>query len=520
MVSSGKPVASEIGVEIIKKGGNAIDAAVAVGFAIGVAEPATSGLGGGGFMTIKTAKMNKPIFLDFREYAPVAATSCMWQFDEQGKVKDKENAIGAKSVSTPGEVAGLIYALENYGTLSLEEVIEPAVRLAEQGIEVSDLMVKMLETYSKYLCHCPYANRIFLRNGDYYKTGEKLVNKNLARTLRNIADSGAEAFYKGTISETIVETVQSLGGILSHEDLRDYQVELKEPVVGHYRGYDIVSSPPPSSGGTHIIQTLNILENFDIGKLEVNSAEYLHLFSEAFKLSYEDRANFMGDTAFVEVPLNGLRSKEYAKKLSKKIDMKNAHNTKDCDPWTYEHDDTTHYSIADEDGNMVSVTKTINHFFGACIVAGETGILLNDTMADFSTKKYDINSVDKRKKPLSTMAPTIILKDGQPVAVIGSPGGNRIINVVVQVISKIIDHQMDIQDAIDSPRITQNYSNTLFYEDRIDPDTIKTLEMMGHEMKACGAYDKKMGGVNGLCYTDSVIVGGADPRRDGVAIGL
>ncbi|MCH4887489.1 gamma-glutamyltransferase [Acidaminobacter sp. JC074] len=520
MVSSGKEKASEIGAKILKEGGNAIDAAVAVGFAMGVCEPATSGLGGGGFMTIKTADMTEPVFLDFREFAPEAASTCMWQLGQDGKVINKENAIGAKSVSVPGEVAGMVYALENYGSLSLEEVIMPSVDLAEKGIEVTEMMKKMLETYSKYLKDCRSASQVYLRGDRPYQVGEMFINPSLGKSLRLIASKGPDVFYKGQIGDAIVKTVKEKGGILTKKDLLDYKVDIKKPVIGHYRGYDIISSPPPSSGGTHIIQTLNILENFEVKDLQVNSPEYIHLFAEAFKLAYEDRAKFMGDTDFVDVPLNGLRSKAYAKILAEKIDLNKATNTAYYDPWTYEHDDTTHYSIADKEGNVVSVTKTINHFFGSCMVAEGTGILLNDTMADFSTKKYDINSVDTRKKPLSTMAPTIILKDGKPVAVLGSPGGNRIINAVVQVISKIIDHDMDVQEAIDSPRITQNFSNSLCYEDRIPEETVQALSEMGHEMLVRDAFDKRMGGVNGVCYKDGQIIGGADSRRDGVAIGL
>ena len=521
MVSSGKKVASLIGIEILKKGGNAIDAAVAVGFAIGVAEPATSGLGGGGFMTIKTTALDQPHFIDFREFAPEAASTNMWTIDTNGKVKERENAIGAKSISVPGEVAGMIYALEKYGTMPLYDVLKPSIDLAENGIEVTDMMAQMLGNYKQHLSKCKEATRIFLNDNTYYKAGDTFKNTDLAKSLKLIAEQGSDSFYNGSIGESIVKTVSEKGGILTHKDLKDYKVDVKEPVIGHYRGYKIISSPPPSSGGTHIIQTLNILENFDVSKLDINSAEYMHLFSEAFKLAYEDRAKFMGDTDFVDVPLNGLRSKAYAKQLSRKINLKKAQNTVCYDPWTYEHDDTTHYSIGDDKGNVVSVTKTINHFFGSCVVAEGTGILLNDTMADFSIKKYDVNSVDKRKKPLSTMAPTIIMKDDKPVAVLGSPGGARIINAVVQVISKLVDHDMDIQEAIDSPRITQNFSNQLCYEDRMCLDEINELVQMGHEVITRDKYDKKMGGVNGVSYLDDgTIVGGADPRRDGLAIGI
>lgn len=518
MVSSGRPEATKIGIEILEKGGNAIDAAVAVGFAMGVAEPATSGIGGGGFMTIKAPMHKNPIFIDFREMAPAKASTDMWTFDEYGKVYNKENAIGAKSVSVPGEVAGMIHALETYGTLSLEEVLEPTIKLAEEGIVVSDMFKKMLKTYNKYLVNCSEANSIYCES---LMVGQKLKNPALANTLKRVAKEGKDAFYKGPIAEAIVGTVKKNGGLLDLSDMENFKVKVEEPVVGTYRGYTIVSSPPPSSGGTHIIQSLNILENFEISNMDVNSTEYLHLFSEAFKLAYEDRAKFMADTDFIDVPLKGLRSKKYAKILSERIDMHSSRKPEVLDPWTYEHDDTTHYSIGDKEGYLVSVTKTINHFFGACMVAEGTGILLNDTMADFSTNRYDVNSVDSRKKPLSSMSPTIILKDDKPVAIIGSPGGVRIINTVVQIISKLIDHEMDLQDAIDSPRVTQNTSNTMLYESRIPEETILELTGLGHDMKRCLDYDKKMGGVNGIYYKkDGTIVGGADPRRDGVAYGI
>ncbi|MCT4605313.1 MAG: gamma-glutamyltransferase [Marinisporobacter sp.] len=521
MVSSGKEQASQIGIDILKRGGNAIDAAVAVGFALGVCEPATSGLGGGGFMTIVTPSFDEPIFIDFREVAPKNACPDMWQIGNDGKVVNKENAIGAKSVSIPGEVAGMIYALETYGTMALPQVMAPSIKLAEEGIVVTKMMEEMLKQYAKYLMKCENASRIFLRNKQYYKEGEIFRNLDLANSLREISVGGREKFYKGEIADSMIKTIRKHGGIMTHNDLEEYKVELKEPVIGEYRGYKIISSPPPSSGGTHIIQTLNILENFNVSKLEVNSSEYLHLFSEVFKLSYADRAKYMGDTNFVDVPLKGLSSKKYANILAKRIDPNISQNPNIYDPWTYEHDDTTHYSIGDKQGNLVSVTKTINHFFGSCLVAEGTGILLNDTMADFSIKKNHVNSVDSRKKSLSTMAPTIILKDDKPFVVVGSPGGARIINIVVQVISKIIDHHMDIQDAINSPRITQNTTNKLFYEDRMSSVVIDQLAHMGHDMIKVLPWDKKMGGIHGIKFMeDGTMIGGADPRRDGKAIGL
>jgi len=521
MISSARPEATKIGLEILRSGGNAIDAAVAVGFALGVAEPATSGLGGGGFMTIRSAHDPKIHFIDFREIAPELATPNMWKLTEAKEVHNQENEIGAKSISVPGELKGLEYALEKFGSISLEEAIKPSIDLACKGIIVTDLMEKMLGDYSEHLFKCNEAKRIFSLDGEVYKSGDTFKNPGLVETLKRISTGGSAELYEGITAERIVASIQAKGGILTKKDMSSYEVSTREPVTGTYRGYKIISSPPPSSGGTHIIQSLNILEKFDIGTYEVNSTEYIHLFSEVFKFVYEDRANYMADSDFIEIPLEGLRSKDYANDISKQIDMTHSRRPNCINPWTYEHEDTTHFSIGDTEGNLVSVTKTINHFFGSCMVAKNTGILLNDTMADFSTCKYDVNAPGGGKRPLSTMSPTIILKDDKPFAVIGSPGGERIINAVVQVISKLIDHDMDLYEAVESPRFTQNSTNRLQYESRIEKNIIADLKKMGHELVLCNDFDKKMGGVNAVTYDENgVMTGAADPRRDGEARGL
>jgi len=519
VVSTGRVEASKIGIEILKKGGNAVDAAVAVGFALGVCEPSTSGLGGGGFMMIKHSKQEIPIVIDFRECAPRNANEDMWDFDETGKVLTRGEKTAGKTVAVPGEVAGLFYALENYGTMPAEEVISPAIELAEKGFVVTKLMQKHFTEYEKYLRMCPESEDLYFKKNNI-KVGKICRNYNLANTLRSLAKYGPEWFYKGELARKIIDCVRQKGGVMTLQDLEEYKVTVREPVIGNYRGYTIYSNSLPSSGGIHIIQTLNILENFDVGSMEVNSAEYIHILSEAFKKVYKDRAENMADGDFYKVPIKGLVSKEYAKKIASEIKLDRCTKISAEDPWKYEHDDTTHYSIGDSQGNMVSVTKTINHFCGACMIPQGTGFLLNDTMNDFSFVKGNINAVEPLKKPLSTMSPTIIMKDNKPFAVLGSPGGERIICNVVQVISKLIDHKMSIDAAIDSARITENLKCRIYYENRIDSKVIKQLEALGHETEKVMDYDVRMGGVQGIIYMDDgTIEGAADPRRDGEAIG-
>lgn len=516
IVSTAKYEASQAGIEILKKGGNAIDAAVAVGFAIGVCEPFASGIGGGGFMLIRLAETGEDVFIDFREVAPKLAHPDMWKLRIDGEVKGKENSIGGKSVGVPGEVAGLIYALEHYGTMSLEEVMAPAINLAQNGFVVSKLLSTNLKLFSKYLKKYEASRSVYFRNGSPYAEGEILRNPDLANTLRKIAKEGKDAFYKGEIAEEIVKEVREAKGIITMDDLADYDVQIRKPIYGSYRGYEIISSPPPSSGGTHVIQILNILENFGIGAMEINSAEYLHLLSEVFKICYSDRAQYMADSDYVKIPLDGLVSKAYAKELANKIDFGKSKEYKCDDPWRFEHEDTTHFSIADKYGNLVAATQTIGHFFGSCVVAGTTGILLNDQMSDFDAAAGKSNSVQPGKKPLSSMSPTIILKQGKPFAILGSPGGSRIISTVVQVISKLIDHNLKIQDAVDSPRIADDTNCMLYYETRISEETISILNKMGHTALPVGDCDVKMGSVQAVKFEENgLLIGAADPRRDG-----
>lgn len=523
MVSSGKYEASQAGLEIIESGGNAIDAAVATGFALCVVEPNAAGIAGGGCMLIRNAN-GEEIYLDFRETAPSDANPYMWNLNSKGKIIGDDNKNGGKSVAVPGQVAGLIYAFENYGSgnVTLEEVMAPAIELAEEGFYITPTLLKDMLSVEEMMDKYPDLKSLILNeDGDYYKVGDLYKNKDLAKTLKIIAEEGKDGFYTGDIAKSIVETTTSNGGILTLDDLTNYEVEVLEPVKGSYRGKTIISSSLPSSGGTHVIQSLNILENFNISQYGLYSSERLHILSETFKMVYEDRAEYMGDPQYVEVPTLGLLSKTYAKHLADKINMNVSKDYNYDDPWVYEHEDTTHYSVADSDGNMVATTQTINWTFGSGLVVDNYGFVLNNEIADFSTDPTSPNCVDGGKKPLSSMSPTIVLnEDNTPLMVLGSPGGSRIIPTVTQVISNVIDYDMDIQEAIDTYRMYDNTKNKIVYEDGLSDETILQLKNMGHKIEQYeDGYDKHFGGVQGIQFEDGNLIGGADSRRDGKALG-
>ena len=523
VISSGKYEASQAGLEIIEAGGNAVDAAIATGFALCVVEPNATGIAGGGCMLIRT-KEGKNVYIDFRETAPSAASPYMWTLDSKGKVINDENKSGGKSVAVPGQVAGLIYAFEKYGSgnLTLEEVMTPAINLAQNGFYVTPTLLKDMKSVQEMMDKYPELKTLILnKEGLYYKVGDLYKNEDLANALKIIAKEGKDGFYTGNIAKSIVETAQKYGGIITLEDLANYKVEEIEPIQGNYRGKTIISSPLPSSGGTHIIQSLNILENFDISKYGIYSSERYHLLSETFKMVYEDRAKYMGDPEYVDVPTLGLLNKDYAKDLANKINMNYSQEYTADDPWIYEHEDTTHYSVADKEGNMVAVTQTINWTFGSGLAVDGYGFVLNNEISDFSTESDSPNCVDSGKKPLSSMSPTIVLnEDNTPLMVVGSPGGSRIIPIVTQVISNVIDYDMDIQEAIDTYRMYDNTKDKIIYEGGISSETINKLESMGHKIeKYEDGYDKHFGGVQGVQYKNGKLIGGADSRRDGKALG-
>lgn len=530
VVSAGKYEASKIGKIIMEQGGNAVDAAVAVGFTLGFAEANATGLGGGGFMTLHIAETGEDLFINFRESAPAAATPDMWQTytdaDGNTKVIGNQNWVGGKSAGVPGFVAGLLYALDNYGTMTREQVLAPVIELANKGLTVTPTLANDMKNSYDSLTLFAESGEIFLKDVDGmklpYEVGETFKNPDYAKTLELISEQGADVFYKGEIAESIVANANKYGGVFTMEDLANYEVEVMKPVVGSYRGYDIISSPSPSSGGTIVLEILNILENFDLPSMEDCSAEELHIIAEAFKLAYADRGEYMGDTKFVDVPINGLLSKDYAKKLAGKIDAEVAlENVLPDDPWMFEHEDTTHYSVADAKGNMVSVTSTVNGYFGSSVAVDGYGFVLNNEMADFVVGPDHPNSIAGNKTPLSSMSPTIIMKDGKPFAVLGSPGGTTIIATVAQVVSNLIDHGMTMQEAVDAPRISGFRNNTISYETRIGEDVIAELAEMGHICNPNDEWNRSFGSVNAVRYAeDGTLDGAGDPRRDGKALGF
>lgn len=528
MVASSNVYATMAGVQVLEAGGNAVDAAVAVAYALGVAEPFTSGLGGGGFMLIHTADgQNK--FIDYREVAPAAQDAYSWLDDKGELVNSEASIIGGLSVAVPGEVAGMEYALQNFGSgnLTRQEVMQPAIDLAKNGYKVSATMYGAISDQYGYMLELPEGGEYYLNEGLPYQIGDTIISEDLAKSLEMIAEGGADAFYKGEMAQAMVDVVQKYDGLLTMEDLANYEVKERTPVESTYRGYQIISAPPASSGGTHLIEILNVLENYDIGSMEVNSAEYCHVFSEAFKAAFADRAAYMADTDFADnVPLAGLTDKEYAKTIFDKItDV--SQDWSAGNPADYGSGSTTSFSVADKEGNMVAVTQTINHFFGSMVAVPGYGFFMNDEMDDFSQNPESVNCVEGGKRPLSSMSPTVVLKeDGSSFMTVGSPGATRIFPTVVQVISHIIDHDMDMQEAIDTCRIYDNgTADGICYESDgvtpVTPETIEELKTMGHAVTDKGAWQLFFGGVQGVVYQeDGTLHGGADPRRDGKALGF
>ena len=518
VVSTARYEASKIGLDILKKGGNAIDAAVGVGFALGVCEPQSSGMGGGGFMIIRFAKTGETKFIDFREIAAKGVTPDIWDKDSKGEVISDDKEFGGKSIGVPGSVKGFLYALDKYGKLDRKTVIQPSVDLANNGYRVSAIMnmdmTNQLENIKKY----PATAKIYLKNGKPYEVGDILKNPDLAKSMEKVIAGGEKAFYEGEMAEAIVKATVAAKGKMTLEDLKNYKIKVVDPVKGNYRGYEIYTAAPPSSGGAHIIQILNILENYDMKNIPAGSTRYYHLLSESMKMAFADRAKFMGDTDFVKIPLNGVISKDYAKTLQAQIDENKSKEYKEGEPWKYESNETTHYSIIDKEGNIVAVTFTVNGVFASGVVADGTGILLNNEMDDFDTGWNKANSIQEGKKPLSSMSPTIILKDGKPVASIGGLGAQKIITGITQVIVQMIDYNKDIQDAINFPRIHDAYGE-IKYEDRIDKNVINDLQKMGHKVVSGGEWFEYPC-IQGVTIKDGVLRGGADPRRDGKALGF
>lgn len=530
MVASEQELATQIGVDILKAGGNAVDAAVAVGFALAVALPNAGNIGGGGFMMVHDAKSGKDIALDFREVAPRGASRNMY-LDAAGKVIDGKSLYTHYAVGVPGTVAGMTHALSRWGSMPLARVMAPAIALADKGYPVSVTLAKTLEQEKKNMGRWPATQAVFWRNGAPLQTGERLVQKDLAQSLRLISQQGARAFYQGTIAQKIVAEMAPHANALSLQDLRDYKVAEREPVRGSYRGYQIVTMPPPSSGGAHLIQILNMMERWPMNQWGADSAQSVHYMTEAMKLAYADRSEYLGDPDFVKIPLKGLISKSYASELAASIKPQQARPGKDIRPGRpqpYESDQTTHYSVVDKAGNAVAVTYTLNTNFGSGIVAKGTGILLNNEMDDFSAKPGvanayglvggDANAVQAGKRPLSSMTPTLVLKDGKPVLVTGSPGGARIITTVLQQVVNHIDFGMNPAEAAATPRFHHQWTpDELRVEKGFSPDTLALLRQWGHKV----ALKASMGRTQTIEIRDGLLRGASDPRNpDGKTMGF
>ncbi|EOT1171345.1 gamma-glutamyltransferase [Cronobacter dublinensis] len=523
MVSSVDAAATQVGVDVLKQGGNAVDAAVAVGFALAVTHPQAGNLGGGGFMMLRT-KDGKVTAIDFREMAPEKATRDMF-LDAQGNADSKKSLTSHLASGTPGSVAGFALALQKYGTMPLDKVIQPAIALARDGFTVNDALAVDLKTYGvETLPNHPSSKAIFWKpDGNPYQKGDKLVQANLAKSLELIAKEGPDAFYKGPIADQIADEMAKNGGLITKADLANYHAVERTPVSGEYRGYQVYSMPPPSSGGIHIVQILNILENFDLHKYGFGSADAMQVMAEAEKYAYADRSEYLGDPDFVKVPWQALTSKAYAKTLAQQIDVNKARPSKDIKPGNlapYESNQTTHFSVVDKDGNAVAVTYTLNTTFGSGIVAGDTGILMNNQMDDFSAKPGtpnvyglvggDANAVGPKKRPLSSMSPTIVVKDGKTWLVTGSPGGSRIITTVLQMVVNTIDYGMNVAEATNAPRFHHQWlPDQLWVEKGFSPDTLKLLREKGQNVavkEAMGSTQSIMIGPDGALY------GASDPR--------
>ncbi len=516
MVASVDATATQVGVDILKEGGNAVDAAVAVGYALAVTHPQAGNLGGGGFMLIRSKNGNTTA-IDFREMAPAKATRDMF-LDDQGNPDSKKSLTSHLASGTPGTVAGFSLALDKYGTMPLNKVVQPAFKLARDGFIVNDALADDLKTYgSEVLPNHENSKAIF------WKEGDTLVQANLAKSLEMIAENGPDEFYKGTIAEQIAQEMQKNGGLITKEDLAAYKAVERTPISGDYRGYQVYSMPPPSSGGIHIVQILNILENFDMKKYGFGSADAMQIMAEAEKYAYADRSEYLGDPDFVKVPWQALTNKAYAKSIADQIDINKAKPSSEIRPGKlapYESNQTTHYSVVDKDGNAVAVTYTLNTTFGTGIVAGESGILLNNQMDDFSAKPGvpnvyglvggDANAVGPNKRPLSSMSPTIVVKDGKTWLVTGSPGGSRIITTVLQMVVNSIDYGLNVAEATNAPRFHHQWlPDELRVEKGFSPDTLKLLEAKGQKValkEAMGSTQSIMVGPDGELY------GASDPR--------
>ena len=525
IVSVAHPLASQVGLEILRKGGNAFDAAAAVSFALGVVEPAASGIGGGGMAILYAAKEDRSYIVDFQDAGPAKASANVWPRDGEGKIINKAKKIGYLSVCVPGQAKGMQVISQKFGSLPWADILSPAIRLADEGIIVSgtlsSIIMESFPDMDLYPSGAFFA-RHFLEGG-LPKSADSLIrNADLAKTLRKIAAGGADVVYKGEIADAIVKTFAKAwaGGWITKEDLSDYRAIIREPIVGSYRGYNVYLMPPPSAGIT-VMQILNIMEGYELGdKITKDSDYFNHIFVEAQKLAWADQDKYAGDPDFVSVPAKGLISKKYADTQRKRISPDKARGKAAAGLPAAESASTTSFSIIDKEGNMITVTQTLGHFFGAGVVPAGTGIVMNDHMDTFSQQAFSPNAPQGGKRVFSSMAGAILVRDGKPFLTLGSPGAARIISTVAQVIINVVDYQMNLQEAINAPRIHNRNAGVTYLEGGHPDDLTEKLAARGHKITVLGVHDLYFGGVHGAMYMpDGKLHGCADPRRDGAAAG-
>jgi len=525
VVASNHPMASAAGIEMLAMGGNAIDAAVAAAFALTVVEPMMVGIFGAGFVNFYNAETGDVINIDNYAVAPGAATPDMYEpisdsWPDYLETVDKKNRVGYLSVGVPGSLKCWCYIEEGYGKLGLEAAIQPAIRYTEGGFPASQYLVDIIADCRGALRRFPASLEVFLPGGAPPKAGQLIVQKDYAHTLRLIARHGSDALYNGEIGDIVASNMEANGGIITRDDLRSYQIKEREPIRGTYRGYEIASVGPTSAGGVCIIQMLNLLEGFDVAGLGFGTAASVHLIAEVMKIAFADRFKYMGDPDFTDIPIRGLVSKEYAALRRQEIDMKHARGYHAGKPQAYsgESKNTTHLTVADEAGNVVAMTQTIHEAFGSKVVVPGTGMLLNDTMYIFDPHPGHANSIAPGKRMLSSMSPTIVMKDGRPFMALGTPGGTRIFGSVLQAIVNVIDHGMALQEAVEAPR-AWTQGDTLSVEEGIAPAVREGLAAMGHRVEA---VPKVAGGMNGVMFDQAtgLIHGAACWRADGSPAGI
>ncbi len=522
MVITRQYLASRVGREILQNGGNAVDAAIASGFALAVVLPVAGNIGGGGFMLVHIAETGETIAIDYREMAPAKAHRDLF-LDREGNVDNQKARFSYLSAGVPGTVAGFELAHKKYGKLPWKDLVEPAIKLAEEGFYVNWDIAQKLDNRRTHLSQSAATKKAFYKtDGSSYQLGETLVQKDLAWSLKQIQKDGAKAFYHGEIADKIVADMQKHSGIISRDDLANYKPKIRPAITGTYRGHEIVTMPLPSSGGVHIVQMLNVLEQFPVADYGVNTAKSIHVMTETMKRAYADRSKHLGDSDFYKVPIKWLTSKEYAKSIAKKIVAGKVTPSKDIAPSiepAKESDETTQISVVDQWGNAVSNTYTLNYSFGSGLMVEGTGILLNNEMDDFSAKPGtpngygliggEANAIEAFKRPLSSMTPTMVFKDGKLKLLTGSPGGSRIINAVLQIIVNVVDHKMNIAAATHTPRFHHQWlPDVLFVEPELNQDTVNLLENTGYKVRRSGTI-----GATQSIQIEDYIYGSADPRR-------